>query len=74
MSLFQLHPLETLYESFSRNDFNWIVYNRLEDSLFKETERVFYTLRERYPEAGCSSEQTARTPGRLVSFIREGYL
>ena len=50
--LFQLHPLETLYESFDlRDDFNWIVYNSLEDSLFKETEKVFYSLRERYPEA-----------------------
>lgn len=50
--LFQLRPLENIYDRFDlRDDKNWAEYNQLEGNLFKETVTVFYKLREMYPEA-----------------------
>lgn len=50
--LFQLRPLERIYNEFDiRREENWIVYHDLERNLFNETEKLFYELRNRYPSA-----------------------
>ena len=50
--LFQLQPLEKIYDAFDMRDFSkWIVYHQLERNIFSEIVRLFYTLRERHPAA-----------------------
>ena len=53
--LFQVSPLDDIYKEFDmRRKDNWIVYHLLEQDLFDETVKLFYDLRERYPEAWLS--------------------
>lgn len=50
--LFQLRPLERIYDDFDlRDEKNWIKYIECENHLFDNTVTLFYDLRDRFPTA-----------------------
>lgn len=53
--LFQISQLNNIYKKFDlRTEENWMTYHLLERGLFDHTTKLFYSLRERYPEAWLS--------------------